>query len=313
MKSLVKISNIAFWVIYLGVLQQVFAQSFTHQFGLGKIEVNGLYKVLLSPEFCAIAQDNFTDVRLSSQADSLVEVPYFIRNEEEDSSKWNVCRFTFESGGTRKEWCKSLMVSKRELPHEKISQILIYARQKYGLNQIQFVIQSPVYFSREVIVYTKALQPKRRLKGGIQKNILERFQIKKGESLSFTINHIITDTLYLDILNLNNPPLDIAELVIKQSPKVLYAYLNKGDLATLFCGNSTLQFPCYDLDQFSNEIVREPIKELKIGEGKLIVNVGHSKGSLNFWQTKEFLWICLIIAIIITAYFSWALLKEKKA
>jgi hypothetical protein len=309
----VKISSIAFWVIYVCTIQQVFAQRFTHQFGLGKIEEKGLYKVLLSSEFCSIAQSNFTDVRLSSQADSLVEVPYFIRNEQEDSSKWNECRFTFESGGTHKEWCKSLMVSKRELPHEKISQILICAGQKYGLNQIQFVIQSPIYFSREVIVYTKVLPSKMRLKRGIQKNILERFQIKKGESQTFAFNHDITDTLYIDILNLNNPPLDIAELIVKQCPKVLYTYLNKGDLPTLFCGNTELQIPNYDLEQFSNEIVKEPIKELKIRKGELLVFAGHPNGSLNFWQTKEFLWICLTIAIIITAYFSWALLKEKKA
>lgn len=89
------------------------------------------------------------------------------------------CRFTFESRGTHKEWCKSLMVSKRELPHEKISQILIYARQKYGLKPNSICNTMACLFQRLLFIpKKKALQPKRRLKGGIQKNILERFRLK---------------------------------------------------------------------------------------------------------------------------------------
>lgn len=312
MKRVVKISSIAFWVIYLGVLQQVFAQSFTHQFSLGKIDKSGLYKVVLSPEFCSIAQTNFSDVRLSSNADSLVEVPFFIRQEIGDSAKWDVLKFNLANTSNLDTGVfPTMQAFKRELPHEKCTQILLFSQQKYELNQIQFVIPSPFFFSREVSVYTKELQQQRRLKKSMQKNLLRNFYLKKGESQEFAINHTLTDTLYIDVLNLNNPPLAISELIIKQSPKVLYTYLENGDLPTLFCGNSTLQFPRYDLAQFSSEILNSSIEELSVESKKVIMLSSSSSNNLHFWQSKEFFWACLILAILIMAYFSFALLKEK--
>lgn len=312
MKRLVKISSIAFWVIYLGVVHQVFAQSFSHQFSLGKIDKSGLYKVVLSPELCSIAQANFSDVRLSSCADSLVEVPFFIRQENDDSANWDIRKFSLDHPSRiDTNGYPKVQVSLRELPQEKRTQILVYSHQKYELNQIQFVIQSPIYFSREISMYTKELQPHRRLKKSMQKNLLGSFYLKKGESHEFAMDYTLTDTLYIDILNLDNQPLAISELIIKQRPKVLYTYLNKGDMPALFCGNSTLPFPSYDLEQFSSEILKSPIRELKIGEGNSMLNAAPSKDISSFWQSKEFLWVCLILAMGFTAYFSWSILNKK--
>jgi hypothetical protein len=312
MKRLVKLSSIAFWVIYLGVVHQVFAQNFSHQFSLGKIDKSGLYKVVLSPELRSLAQANFSDVRLSSFADSLVEVPFFIRQENDDSANWDIRKYSLaHSGNLDTGIYPRIQISRRELPQEKRTQILVYSHQKYEINQIQFVIQSPFYFSREVSMYTKELQRHTRLKKGMQKNLLGSFYIKKGESHEFAMDHTLTDTLYIDILNLDNPSLAISELIIKQSPKVLYTYLTKGDMPTLFCGNSTLPFPIYDLEQFSSEILKAPISELKIGEGKSKLIAAPSKAILSFWQSKEFLWVCLILAMGFTAYFSWSIMNKK--
>ena len=313
MKSQAKKISIAFLVLYLLAFKGLIAQDFSRKYDLGKVKKSGLYRVVLSPDFCAVAQANFSDVRLSSKVDSLVEVPYFIRLEEGDTNEWDVSKFNFSKPQIEGQNAfKGVHAIKRELPQEHITQICLFSLPSYRVNQIQFAIQSPEYFSREVMVYTKEIPMRGRFKKEQQKNMLANLELKKGQSFIFPLDYTLTDSLFIDILNLNNPPLEIAELSLKQKPYVLYTYLNKGDLPTLFCGNENLQMPNYDLAQFTQEILKAPIEKLPLGEGKIIAQALPAQAVWHFWQSKEFLWTCLVIAMLFMTYLSIALLKENK-
>ncbi|MDZ4667082.1 MAG: hypothetical protein SGJ00_04275 [bacterium] len=84
---------------------------------------------------------------------------------------------------------------------------------------------------------------------------------------------------------------------------VLYTYLNAGDKPTLFCGNAALAVPHYDLIQFSDEILKSPIQSLTLDWTKIMAKPQKKEIEMNFWQSPKFLWVCLIIGIIVLAYF----------
>ncbi|MDZ4667083.1 MAG: hypothetical protein SGJ00_04280 [bacterium] len=190
------------------LVQPGFSQEFTREYSLGTISKSGLYKVQLSPEFRSFAQK-----------DSFIELPYFIRVEEKDTSHWdsrilpiNILPSDKQSDSPR------IQIISKEILKDQITRIQIWSDQKYEFNPVQIKVQSPIYYSRELQFYTKQIVKPRRGRAYTQNNLIMVSQLEKGKGHSFDFNLVLNDTLAIDILNLNNPPLRIEQLVLRQSP-----------------------------------------------------------------------------------------------
>jgi hypothetical protein len=122
---------------------------------------------------------------------------------------------------------------------------------------------------------------------------------------------LLEKELFIEIDNNDNPPLEIESIICKQLASYIICDFKAQLTYTLMCGNELLKTPEYDLIHFVSQ-VPQLLPEASISAISELKNTTpiEPKKEVSFFETKQFLWICLVIGAIAILLFSKSLLKE---
>lgn len=179
------------------------------------------------------------------------------------------------------------------------------------INRIDFNIKSPRLYMRHVIVYTNREQ-KLKHKTKKYRETLSEFDLKSDEALWFDIPALTEKELFIEIANKDNPPLVIETISCKQLANYLVCDFRANETYTMKCGNMQLKLPEYDLGNFVTQIP-QLLPDAKLDVMKEIPKQACSpvaEKEKSFFETQQFLWLCLSIGAIVIFLFSRSLLKD---
>ena len=143
------------------------------------------------------------------------------------------------------------------------------------------------------------------------KENLYEFDLSSDIPLFIDIPPLLEKELFIEIDNNDNPPLEIESITCKQLASYLVCDFKANHTYTLMCGNQLLKTPEYDLINFVSQ-VPQLLTEASISEMSEPKNTTpvELKKEISFFETKQFLWICLAIGAIAIFLFSKSLLKD---
>ena len=175
------------------------------------------------------------------------------------------------------------------------------------VDRLDFKIKAPRLYKRQAVIYINKKQ-----QGKIYRETIHEFELSSNASLLFDLPGYNEQELFIEIDNKDNPPLEIESIQCKQLATYLVADFRANIHYTLKCGNDSLALPEYDLVNFVSQIP-QLLPEAKLGAIKDIPKkdkVPVSQKGTSFFETPQFLWLCLGIGCIIIFLFSRSLLKE---
>lgn len=181
-----------------------------------------------------------------------------------------------------------------------------------AINRIDFKIKAPRLYMRHAIIYANRERELKHHQKEQYKETLFEFDLKSDDVLFFDVPQLNEKELFIEIENKDNPALEIEAISCKQLASYLLCDFQANQNYTLKCGNDKLKQPEYDLINFVSQIPQllpqaqlEPIKVLAKEVAPLV-----KEKEKSFFETQQFLWLCLGIGSIIIFLFSRSLLKD---
>ncbi|HEY5407680.1 MAG TPA: hypothetical protein VIJ92_11345 [Ginsengibacter sp.] len=167
----------------------------------------------------------------------------------------------------------------------------------YKINKLEIHAEGPKYFKRSFSI-TKN-------NNGNYNYLLDGYLI--SDSSNIFIIDARTKHLQLTINNEDNSPLTIGADAYQLNTSLL-TYLQANKRYYLFFGDSTAQFPKYDLEFFKDSVEKNPadisIKSIENG------NVIHEKSKGSSEKSKLLLWIIIGGVLSILLFFTFRMMKE---
>jgi hypothetical protein len=178
------------------------------------------------------------------------------------------------------------------------------------VDRIDFKIKSPRLFKRHAVVYVNREQTAKH-KTESYKELAFEFDLKSDGVLFFDLPHLNEKDLFIEIENKDNPALEIESISCKQLASYVVCDFSAHQAYTMKYGNMTLKVPEYDLGNFVSQIP-QLLPVATLGMVKEIVETPKqaAKRERTFFETKEFLWLCLGLGAIVIFLFSRSLLKD---
>jgi hypothetical protein len=215
---------------------------------------------------------------------------------------------SFQPGKFKEVLAKDKIIT--QLPSEKKTLIKVTFPFAQDIDKIVFDIKQPTLFNRKTIIYSiEKIKSKNKVE--VTKKVLTEFTLDSNSKNDFTTSISKIKELYIEIENQDNPRLDITSISFFQKPIYLIAQLNPTEKYTVETGRENLTTPVYDLIYFENEI--ENIRE-EVQMSDIHYQNKEEKEAVKepFWQQKEFMWLCIIVAGITILLFSIRLTKDIK-
>jgi len=191
---------------------------------------------------------------------------------------------------------------------EKKTNITFKSLEKQRIDEISFIIND-TYFSRNAAIL---VQKTRKIKKRIEKYNAEiaTIYLNSNASTTFQCNDLFVNEFRIEIDNQDNQPLQISKIKLYQKPIYIIADFKTNERYTVVL-DSTFSKPSYDLSGFVKSFsVGIPMATIANLESKSSDNENTSDES--FWQSKTFMWICILFGIAIIGYFAIGLLKDMK-
>ena len=180
------------------------------------------------------------------------------------------------------------------------------------IDRLDLAIKAPRLYKRRAVIYANR---KEYVKAG-QKTYREdlfSFELSSDQPLMFDLPNLNEHELFIEIDNKDNPPLEIETIGCKQLASYLIADLKGDRTYMLKCGDDSLKIPEYDLGNFVSQIP-QLLPQAKLGEVKILPKQApkpkEAEKEKSFFETPQFLWICLGVGCLVIFLFSRSLLKE---
>lgn len=192
------------------------------------------------------------------------------------------------------------------IKEKKITQLKFTATESHSINIISFKINTPFFLRNAKLIVKKTRKVKKRVETYNQ--LISRFQLNSKSKNTFTFNNLNEKEFIIEINNQDNPSLDIENIELLQKPIYLITNLNQKETYDVVI-NNTFSKPSYDLGNFiSNKTLN--LKEASIlNFSKVKVDKLKQKNK-TFWETKTFMWICIVLGGVLVVYFALSLLKD---
>lgn len=139
-------------------------------------------------------------------------------------------------------------------------------------------------------------------------DLVSLFQLSSKNNKIQEISSVFSKEFTITIENQDNSPLEIRKINLYQNPVSVLADLKKGENYTMVV-NPKLNKPNYDLAasgiNFNQNFPEAKLENLdQLSENKT------EDEEKNFWQKPLFMWVCIIFAIGIIAFFALGLVKD---
>lgn len=191
---------------------------------------------------------------------------------------------------------------------KKKTQINIQFQSPQVISKINFDIRSDLYFRNARILVNKSRKIKKRTENYQEE--ISSFVLNSKTNDQFILDDFFEKEFIIEIDNQDNQPLEINKISLFQSPEYVLTNLKSNDNYEIII-DSTLLKPNYDLQNFEFENSKE-LKVLTIENLKKSKQVKAQSQEQKFWQTKWFLWICIVVGGLAVSYFAFGLLSDMK-
>ncbi len=178
------------------------------------------------------------------------------------------------------------------------------------IDRIDFKIKEPRLYKRHATIYVNRTRTYKK-KTEHYRETLFNFELSSDKPLFIDVPKVLEKELLIEIENKDNPILEIETLTCKQLASYIICDMKANQSYCISCGNEKLNLPEYDLINFVSQIP-QLLPEAAIGAITEIKNATPivTTKEVSFFETKPFLWICLVIAAIVIFLFSRSLLKD---
>jgi hypothetical protein len=177
------------------------------------------------------------------------------------------------------------------------------------IHRIDFKIESPRLYLRRATIYANREQQTKRHKTESYREVLSSFLLCSDSSLMIDVPSLNEKEIFIEIENKDNPALDIESIQCKQLASYLVCDLSANNKYSLNFGNAALKMPEYDLHNFVSAIP-QLLPEATLGAILEIPKTPEIRKQPSFFETRQFLWLCLAIGAIAIFFFSRSLLKD---
>jgi len=193
---------------------------------------------------------------------------------------------------------------------KKTTNIRLTFNNNQQVDRIDFKIKSPRLFKRHAVIYVNKTEEQKHKTINYRATLFE-FDLSSDNTLFFDVPSINEKELFIEIENKDNPPLEIETMHCKQLASYLVCDLDAKNQYTLKCGNMKLKSPEYDLVNFVSTIP-QLLPEAQVAELREIpaTKVTVVEKPKSFFETKEFLWLCLALGGLVVIIFSVSLMKD---
>lgn len=181
------------------------------------------------------------------------------------------------------------------------------------IDRLDLSIKAPRLYKRHAVLYVNRKQYGKGAQT-FRENLFD-FELSSDKPLMFDLPNFNEQEIFIEIDNKDNPPLEIESIGCKQLASYLIADF-KGNMAyTMKCGDDSLKVPEYDLGSFVSQIP-QLLPEAKLGLVKNLPKQAKkpqekaAEKEKSFFETPQFLWICLGVGCLVIFLFSRSLLKE---
>lgn len=223
---------------------------------------------------------------------NVINIGYYIGNQNR-VPKINIDAFTYNISDNKEE---------------KKTIIEFTSKNNQRIDGISFSIADKLFSRTASIVLNKTRKIKKRSETYIDE--IASFQLNSNYKNEFQLNDLYVKHFTIEIENQDNQPLQISEITLQQNPLFVIADM-KTNLKYNVVVDTTLFKPNYDLanfkQNFSLQLPTATISNLK----KININKKNAS-EVPFWQSKAFMWICILIGIAVIGFFSIRLLKDMK-
>ncbi|MCG9879417.1 MAG: hypothetical protein MH472_02355 [Bacteroidia bacterium] len=276
-------------------------QEFKRVYQVEKIAKSAWYSCVLREDLRGYCASDFSDIRLYKAKDTAQEIPFLLREEE----------LTLTEKNTDSLALKSIRYSIHN-KNTKTTLIKVFSAQPQWIQVLSIHIDSARYFKREWRAYEKSLVRTKPRKKVWQETPIVHNEISSYGKTIFPLYHYLRDTIFIEIYNLDNPPLPIIDIKFFQKKLKLFAYLEKDEEYLIKCGNSALSQPRYDLSSFAKMIQDSAVNSLEYNDITTAYLKPKAKQNIRFYEQKYFVWLCIILGVSTLFFFSLKMLQEKK-
>ena len=176
------------------------------------------------------------------------------------------------------------------------------------VNGISFQIATKLY-SRNAILFVNRTESVKRQTKNFRQKICD-FMLKSNSFNELLFDGIFEKDFTIEIENNDNQPLTFSNIEVLQKPLYVISDLKANGKYEIII-DSTLSKPQYDLEGFITEIKKD-YQKASIANLKKVRVTKKNASEKPFWQSKAFMWICLLFAVAIIGYFAIGLLKDMK-
>lgn len=176
------------------------------------------------------------------------------------------------------------------------------------INEILFEIETE-FFNRNAKIFVKRKREvNKKTEDYLQE--IQSFQLNSNYKNQFNSLDFFEKEITIEIDNQDNPSLEISNIKLIQEPLYIVANLQADEKYQAVI-DSTLQKPNYDLANFKDQInLKKPI--VAITDLEKISYPKPAEVEKPFWQSKSFMWICILLGVGVVFYFVVGLLKDLK-
>ena len=141
------------------------------------------------------------------------------------------------------------------------------------------------------------------------KGLLKEFFTEFKYINSFQLNGFFEKEFTIEIENQDNQPLNLSKIKVLQNSLYVILDLKTNEKYEVVI-DSTLSKPQYDIANFAFNSKDYP--KATISNLTKIESEKENASEKPFWQSKAFMWICILFGIAIIGYFAMGLLKDMK-
>ena len=213
---------------------------------------------------------------------------------------------------TTDEWTEiaSKSIKINQLKSYKKTQIQVEFEDFEKIDKLQFEISAPSNYSRKIRLF-EVINQKTRKRNQLVEVDFANFELTPNQNYNLSFQGIRAKKFFIEIDNKDNPPLEIQGVKCYQKSVVVLASLKANKVYVLKTQNQQNAMPTYDLSEFKNIDADEMpnVAFLKPFKTEVIKSKTNQN---NFWNSPNFLWICIGIATIAVLFFVFGLMKEVK-
>ncbi len=194
----------------------------------------------------------------------------------------------------------------RNNKEKKTTKIQFSATHAHKIDALTFKINTSYFLRKAKLLVTKKRVIKKRVE--FYDKVLYQFELNSNHANTFNLEGINENEFSIEIENNDNPPLNIETIRVFQKPIHLIADLKNNTKYTIYV-DTTLTKPKYDIVNFiSNKI--EHLEDASISNFTPVKVESNTTTTTYFWQTKLFMWSCIVLGSMFVVYFSLKLIKD---